>query len=517
MAPGSEAGSLRGGRFRRLRRAAVAGPRVLLITEGTYPYAVGGVSSWCDLLVQHLTDVDWQVLPITAAHGKAPAYELPSHARLVGRIELWTEALPRGATAATRNAWRAAELPGILARGLLGWEGDQGELLEALVWCRRHPLGVRRAFRSRRAWRRFLEALVDVLDERLPEAGTPPALDLLESATLYQTLYWIARTAAAPTPQTDVLHVTAAGWAAVPALVHKALHGTPLLLTEHGVYVREAYLAAVRSTGSPGSRFVSTRLARGLARAAYAGADLVSPVTDANAHWEVGLGIDPAKIQVIYNGMEPPSEPVPPPGAKTVVSVGRIDPLKDVHTMLRVAQETLRHEPDVRFMHYGPVTEGQEDYGRSCHALHGALELGDRFKFMGRTTDPNGVVRDADVVLMTSISEGLPMSILEAMGQGRPVVSTGVGGVPDVVRGCGVVTAPGDVHGLALATTTLLRDPELSWQLGRRGHARLARVFNQAACVDAYGDLLRETAGGSVRRLHAPLALAPAPDLELVA
>ena len=49
-----------------------------------------------------------------------------------------------------------------------------------------------------------------------------------------------------------MLHVTAAGWSAIPALVHKALHGTPMVLTEHGVYVRESYLAAVRSGDSPG-------------------------------------------------------------------------------------------------------------------------------------------------------------------------------------------------------------------------------------------------------------------------
>ena len=292
-----------------------------------------------------------------------------------------------------------------------------------------------------------------------------------------------------------MLHVTAAGWSAVPALVHKALHGTPMVLTEHGVFVRESYLAAVRGGGSPGSRFAATRLARGLARAAYAGADVVSPVTDANAFWEKGLGIDPAKIHVLYNGLRQPGPPTPAPGNKVVVSVGRIDPLKDVHTMLRVAQETLRHVPDAQFLHYGPVTEGEEAYGRSCHALHEQLGLGDRFRFMGRTKDPNGVVRDADVVLMTSISEGLPMSILEAMGQGRPVVSTGVGGVPDVVRGCGMVTPPGDVHGLAMAVATLLREPELAAP-ARPARPRPARARLQR--------------GGLRRRLPRPAAAAAA-------
>ena len=78
-----------------------------------------------------------------------------------------------------------------------------------------------------------------------------------------------------------------------------------MVLTEHGVYLREAYLAAVRGGDTPGTRFAATRLARGLARSAYAGADVICPVTDANAYWEMGLGIDPAKILVLYNGLRP--------------------------------------------------------------------------------------------------------------------------------------------------------------------------------------------------------------------
>ncbi len=468
----------------------VARTRILLTTEGTYPYALGGVSSWCDLLVGALTEFDWQVLPIIGAHGRRPTFELPAHARSLGPIELWSEAIPRRRPLARDERRAGIGLPARLVRGLIAWDGDTAGLIDALVWSRRHPAGVRWAFRSRHAWGSFTTALGEVLAERAPGAGTPPRVDVVEAARLYQALYWVARTAAVPTPQTDVLHVTAAGWAAIPALTHKALHGTPMVLTEHGVYVREAYLAAVRGQDSPGGRFVATRMARGLARAAYAEADVVSPVTDANARWEEGLGIDPGKIQIIYNGVAPPGDPVAPPGTRTVVSVGRIDPLKDIHTMLRVAAETLRHVPDTTFLHYGPVTDGEDDYGRSCLALHERLGLGDRFRFMGRTSDPEGVVRAADVVLMSSISEALPLSILEAMGQGRPVVSTGVGGVPDVVKGCGVITPPGDAHALAMGVVTLLRRPELAWNLGRRGHARLARIFDEAECLSGYRSLL---------------------------
>src|SRR3954451_19032556 len=118
------------------RPAAPLGrPRILLLTEGTYPYALGGVSSWCDLLVNGLTEFDWQVLPIVAPHGKPPLYRLPHHGLEVGRIEVWSAAPPRGGG----RGGSLGELPGVLVRGLLGWEGDTGAVLAAWIRCRQSP------------------------------------------------------------------------------------------------------------------------------------------------------------------------------------------------------------------------------------------------------------------------------------------------------------------------------------------------------------------------------------------
>jgi glycosyltransferase involved in cell wall biosynthesis len=432
------------------------------------------------------------VLPIVAGHGgKQAAFEVPGHADLLGRIDLWSaDAPPRR----RRIGGRAAriDLPSVLLRELIGWNTDRESLLEALVWCRRHPHGVRQAFRDRGGWQAFLAALQDVLREGADGSAPPPDLDAVEAATLYQTLYWVGRTAAVPTPDTDLLHVTAAGWAAIPALIHKALHGTPMLLTEHGVYVRESYLAAARSRSSPGHRFISTRLARGLALAAYDGADVVAPVSDANARWAIGMGVDPEKVHVIYNGVGEPEHPAPPPRAARVVAVGRVDPLKDVHTMLRVAVEVLERMPQAEFLYYGPVTPGQEAYGKTCEDLHRQLGLGERFRFMGSTRNVTQVLQDSDMLLMTSISEGMPMGILEALSQGRPVVATAVGGVPEVLRGCGLVAPPGDVHGIALAVTTLLQHPDMAARLGSRGHQRVGRKFTSAGCLGSYRALIFE-------------------------
>ena len=251
------------------------------------------------------------------------------------------------------------------------------------------------------------------------DSAPAPIYDAIEAARLYQALYWVARTAAVPTPLCDVIHVTAAGWSGIPAIIHKALYGTPLLLTEHGVYVREAYLASVREAAArPGHGHISPRLALGMTRAVYAAADVIAPVTEANAEWERGLGVDPSKIRVIPNGIDPPNEQTAPPNIKKVIAMGRLDPLKDVQTMLLVANEVTRRLPEARFECYGPPTLGQEMYADACAVMHRQLGLGDRFRFMGGTGDPKGAIRSGDLVLMTSISEAMPMTLLEAMGAG---------------------------------------------------------------------------------------------------
>jgi glycosyltransferase involved in cell wall biosynthesis len=458
--------------------------RVLMTTEGTYPFVVGGVSTWCDLLVTGLPQVRWQLLAITAgAERTSTLFTLPPNLSWAGHVELWDEAGP-GRLRARRGAAERT-LPSRLV-GLVGWDSPLDDVLDALVWCRTHPDAIADQFGAEAGWDGFLDRLRTVLAQQDHGSAPAPDVDLHSAAVLYQTLYWIARTAATPTPETDLCHVTAAGWAGVPAVVHKALHGTPLLLTEHGVYVREAYLGAIRSDPHPAQRFLDTRLARGLTRLAYQHADVISPVTGAHTAWEQHLTRAQPTVIPIPNGVPTPPAPVEPAHPKRVVSVGRLDPLKDVATLLRVAAEVCRQDPDTEFLHYGPVTLEQEGYARACYALHEELALGDRFRFMGSTTVPREVMREAGVVILTSISEGFPMAVLEALSEARPVVATAVGGVAEALEGCGLVAPPGRVHDLADAVLTLLRHPDLARDLGRRGHRRTATRYRIDTTLDSY-------------------------------
>lgn len=425
-------------------------------------------------------------MAITAgADRPEPAFELPANVSRFDHLELWSESGP-GRLRSRRRA-RAHDLPARLVE-LLSWDAPLDDVLDALVRCRTSPGEIAAGFGGEPAWDAFLDRLGSILDERHDGAAPAPELDLDSAVGLYRALYWVARTAAAPTPPSDLCHVTAAGWAAIPAVVHRALHGTPLVLTEHGIYVREAYLAAIRSDPAPAERFISTRIARTLARLAYRNADVVAPVARAHEPWERHLSADVTVVH-IPNGVRSPTEIVEAPAACRVVSIGRIDPLKDVATLLRLAAEVTRRIPGAEFRHHGPVAPDQQAYARACVGLHAELGLGDRFRFLGSTRTPRAAIRQADVVVLTSISEGFPIAVLEALSEGRPVVATAVGGVAEAVRGCGLVAPPGRVHDLADAVCTLLRDPALARDLGHRGHRRVVREYGIDRMLDRYEDL----------------------------
>lgn len=474
-------------------------PRVLMSTEGTYPFIMGGVSTWCDVLLHGLPGVQWQLLPITAGGlHRVPRFSLPDNARVVDHLDLWSEAVhPWNPLRRARHD--RTDLPGELVRGLLAWDGDLDALLDALVWCRANSSRVRLVFRSRAGWQSYLDALEEVLDREHSDTTSPPDIDVLQTSELFQSLYWVARCAALPTPTgadaPDVLHVTAAGWAGIPLVVHRAVHGTPLVATEHGVYVREAYLHAIRNAPTAAAQWVAGRLARGLTRLTYANADVLAPVTHANAVWERALGVDDARIRTIHNGVLVPTEVEPLPHRKRVITIGRIDPLKDLKTMLHTAATVLEQMPDALFVHFGPVPEENARYHAEVRALHAELGLGGRFRFAGPTDDPFAQVAQADVFLLSSISEGFPMTVLEAMAAGRPIVSTAVGGVPEAMAGCGFTAPPGDHEALAAGVLALLGDTSLTEALGRRARARVIHHFGQAACLEAYRELFAELSG----------------------
>ena len=265
-----------------------------------------------------------------------------------------------------------------------------------------------------------------------------------------------------------------------------------MILTEHGVYAREQNLFLSRFHRLFFAKQFLLNLINTISRVNYHFADVISPVCYYNTRWEVAQGAARDKIRVIYNGIDPdrfvpaPKEPENP----WVVATARIDPLKDIETFLRMAAIVRRTNPTARFIIHGAVVD--QAYFRKCLALRHELGL-DEYVEMGAES-PNIVAtyQSATVVVLTSVSEAFPYSVLEAMSCGRAVVATDVGGVREALESNGALVPPADPDALATEVRRMLDDPALRASLGKRARETVVEKFRVDHTIAKYLDLYTE-------------------------
>jgi glycosyltransferase involved in cell wall biosynthesis len=162
------------------------------------------------------------------------------------------------------------------------------------------------------------------------------------------------------------------------------------------------------------------------------------------------------------------------PAAPVVAIVARLVLIKAHEVFLEAASIVSRRRPDARF-----VVVGDGERRAELEALAERLGLGGAVHFLGWRRDLPAIYRDVDVVALTSRNEGSPVSLIEAMAGGRPVVATGVGGVPDLVEHGvnGYLVEPDQPAALAEALLALLSDPGRREALGVAGRKRAYPAF----------------------------------------
>lgn len=222
----------------------------------------------------------------------------------------------------------------------------------------------------------------------------------------------------------------------------------------------------------------------------------------------VRMGIAPAgKIHVVPLGLEldrflavpqgvPPASPLRkelglPDEVPLVGIVGRLVPIKDHATFIEAAALLLRTGAGSRSGKAHFVVVGDGELRKELVEKSRALGIGAECHFLGWRHDLAFIYGSLDLVALTSLNEGTPVSLIEAMAAGRPIVSTAVGGIPDMV-GDGLsssmlkkgepwagplafLTLPGDAQGIACAMGQVLDDPQLGWGMGTRGRMLASR------------------------------------------
>jgi glycosyltransferase involved in cell wall biosynthesis len=287
----------------------------------------------------------------------------------------------------------------------------------------------------------------------------------------------------------DLVHCASNGLAGLVALGAKWTDGTPVVVSEHGVYLRERYLAHRSTTYGWAVKSAVLRLTRAMAELVYAEADAIVPGNVYNRRWQVQGGADPHSITTVYNGVNPDEFPQSPqePEEPTLVFVGRIDPIKDLENLVRAFALVVEEIPEARLRIFGVAPERREDYLARCRALVAALGLDGSATFEGRAPSASDAYSAGQVVVLSSISEGFPYTVIEAMSSGRATASTDVGGVAEAVGETGLVVPARNPVALAEACVTLLRDSELRRVLGAAARERILTTFTLQRSMDALG------------------------------
>ena len=486
---------------------------VCLILEGTYPYVSGGVSSWVHQLVTSLSGIRFSLLTIlpSEAYGREAKYQLPPN-------------IMEMSTCLIHNY----EVPDTEARGDREAAYRQlGEFLEGA---------------AKDDYSRFPE-MVQIL------AGNPPVIsphDLLFShegwdllRDIYQRYgtgnsfidyFWTYRFSLLPLlraistriPRAHIYHSISTGYAGLIGAVAVAKNpGASYIVTEHGIYAKERRIEIFDAkwiydeyagTARPdhGVSFFRewwVQLFQSFSRITYWHADEIIALYQGNKQLQVLDGADPSRCRVIPNGLDPKKfgidqpHPLPTERKKKIVAlVGRVVPIKDVKTFISACRLICEKLPDVECWVCGPYDEDPQYYG-DCLVLQSLLGLKERLIFKGKL-NLREFYPQMDVVVLTSVSEAMPLVILEANCYGVPVVATDVGACRELVNGqtpedakigpSGLITGVANAPATAEAVVRILSNDELYEEMSRAGKTRVSTYYQEKDLLAQYLNLYEQ-------------------------
>ena len=266
-------------------------------------------------------------------------------------------------------------------------------------------------------------------------------------------------------PQAHLHGTWAARLAGVPAIVH----------TKHG---RDQFPHLVLAA---------------LGRIATSWVDSFVAVSEDAARVAVDLEhVPPEKLLVFHNGIDldrfsAGPRPGGPPSYR-LVTVGRLFPIKDQAMLLRAVKLAADRIPEIQLDIVGDGPSRQD-----LESLRAALGLESRVTFHGYREDVASFLSAADAFVLSSVSEGVSIALLEAMASGRPAIATDVGGNREVIVNgvTGLLTAAGSAEALADAIVRVESDPGLLERMGRASRQRVEEEFSLTGVVARYEALYR--------------------------
>jgi glycosyltransferase involved in cell wall biosynthesis len=490
---------------------------VMLLLEGTFPFVSGGVSSWVNQIIRGFPELRFGICFIGSREQDygTPKYALPDN---VVHLEMHYLHEPH----------RVPEI-----------NGSSGD---AKAFAKMDALHEK--FRSNHLTEDRQE-LAGLLSELLPMLEDGKELD--EAAFLYSQAswqyttdkyrefcidpsfvdyFWTVRTMHAPVWSLAKVaknmiparcyHTISTGYAGFLGAMLKLRTGKPLLLSEHGIYTKERKIDLFQSewiqdnrdvfqkdvSQVPYFRDLWIRFFEALGRMCYQTSDQIVALYETNRLRQLDDGAPAARTQNIPNGVDLPrlsklralrSAEIPP----VLCLIGRVVPIKDVKNFIRAMRSVVTLYPQAEAWIAGPEDENPA-YAEECHSIVEGLGLTGKVKFLG-FQKIDELMPKIGLVVLSSISEALPLVLLEGFASGVPGIATDVGACRQLIYGldaedqalgaAGVVVGIAEPQALARAATELLMNPDKWHAAQAAGIARVERYYAQDMMFASYRKL----------------------------
>lgn len=467
--------------------------RICIITEGSYPYVVGGVSAWIHSMIQNFPQQEFVLLTIIASRelsGKF-AYELPPNVTEVHEVFVqdvdWRGGNPRHNKRMNQAEYHAL-------RSLIL---DQDVEWDALFdYFRGNKVSINQLLMGAD----FFRAVQDCYQLRYPDIVFSDFLWTMRS--MYLPLFLVL---SSPVPKADLYHAVSTGYAGVMGCMGKHFYSGQLILSEHGIYTREREEELIKAEWVQRLyKKIWIRQFQKMSHVAYERADTVTSLYRHARELQIELGCPQEKTVITPNGIDYrrlEGLPGVPPEESGYIHIGailRVAPIKDIKTMIQAFAYAKKRQPALKLWIMGPYDEDPE-YAAECFKMVEMMEIPD-IVFTGQiqVADYLGWM---DMTILTSISEGQPLTILESFAARIPVIATDVGncrgllyGEDDAFGDAGILTHIMNIEEIANAMVYLAENPAERRKMGEIGHRRLLGKYKIEDMQKAFFTLYRQAA-----------------------
>ena len=484
---------------------------ILMIGEGTYPYVRGGVSSWIHQIINGMPDIKFGIVfmgSVKSDYGEM-RYELPKNVVYMKKFYMFEKQdLPDVRRIKLKNQfYNDIENIHSFFREGLDTEVFTKSLIELIS-----EFPIEYLLYSDTAW--------NFITDRYKNSFEDEAfIDFFWTIRNMHLPLWVIFNELKDIKLPKLIHTPSTGYAGFLGGLLKAQTGIPLILTEHGIYVRERKIdlltsdiytprlpEIVKPDGGDAIKELWNRFFISLGKFCYDMSDKIYSLYSKAREIQIAYGAEAEKCTVIPNGVNVQKLGATlknrPEGIPKVIGlVGRVVPIKDIKTFIKAMKIVADKLPEAEGWVVGP-TEEDPVYFEECQNLVKILGIEKNIKFLGFQNLVD-IFPQLGINTLTSISEGMPLSVLEAFAAGVPAVSTDVGACKDLIYGglnaedeaigkAGFICKVADTQDIADKYIQLLTNEELWDSCQKAGLERVNRFYTQEIFLQNYRDVYEE-------------------------